>query len=67
VNLVASLRRNRELAIFLTLALGFLLGRVRLGTFKLGNVVVNLFNPSRTPHTSTCPSAPLVAQSHLQF
>jgi putative transport protein len=41
-NLVASLRHNPELAVFLTLALGFLLGRVRLGTFKLGNVVGTL-------------------------
>lgn len=37
-----SLRENSELAIFLTLALGFLLGRVRLGSFSLGNVVGTL-------------------------
>lgn len=37
-----SLRENPELAIFLTLALGFVLGRVRLGAFKLGNVVGTL-------------------------
>jgi putative transport protein len=41
-NVVASLRQNPELAIFLTLALGFLLGRVRIRTFKLGNVVGTL-------------------------
>ena len=41
-NVVASLRQNPELAIFLTLALGFLLGRLRIGTFKLGNVVGTL-------------------------
>ena len=41
-NFVASLRQNPELAIFLTLALGFLLGRVRVGTFKVGNVVGTL-------------------------
>jgi putative transport protein len=41
-NFVASLRQNPELAVFLTLALGFLLGRVRFGTFKLGNVVGTL-------------------------
>ena len=41
-SVVASLRQNPELAIFLTLALGFLFGRVRLGTFKLGNVVGTL-------------------------
>ena len=41
-SIVASLRHNPELAVFLTLALGFLLGRVRVGTFKLGNVVGTL-------------------------
>jgi putative transport protein len=41
-NVVASLRQNPELAVFLTLALGFLLGRMRFGTFKLGNVVGTL-------------------------
>jgi putative transport protein len=41
-SLVASLRGNPELAVFLTLALGFLFGRVRLGSFKLGNVVGTL-------------------------
>jgi putative transport protein len=42
MNFVASLRQHPELAVFLTLALGFLLGRVRIGTFKLGNVVGTL-------------------------
>jgi putative transport protein len=37
-----SLRQNPELAIFLTLALGFLVGRLRIGTFRLGNVVGTL-------------------------
>jgi putative transport protein len=37
-----SLRENPELAVFLTLALGFLVGHVRFGTFKLGNVVGTL-------------------------
>ena len=37
-----SLRQNPELAIFLTLALGFLVGRLKVGTFKLGNVVGTL-------------------------
>ena len=41
-SIVASLRQHPELAVFLTLALGFLLGRVRVGTFKLGNVVGTL-------------------------
>ncbi len=40
--LATSLRHNPELAVFLTLALGFLLGRLRLGSFKLGNVVGTL-------------------------
>jgi putative transport protein len=39
---VASLRENPELAIFLTLALGFVIGRIRFGTFSLGNVVGTL-------------------------
>ncbi len=39
---VTSLRENPELAIFLTLALGFVIGRLRFGTFSLGNVVGTL-------------------------
>jgi len=37
-----ALRQNPELAIFLTLAIGFLIGRVKFGTFSLGNVVGTL-------------------------
>jgi len=37
-----SLRRNPELAIFLTLALGFVVGRLRIGSFRIGNVVGTL-------------------------
>ncbi len=37
-----ALRRNPELAIFLTLAVGFVFGRIRIGTFRLGNVVGTL-------------------------
>src|SRR4051812_4148269 len=37
-----SLRSHSELAIFLTLALGFVLGRISFGSFKLGNVVGTL-------------------------
>jgi putative transport protein len=40
--LVDALRHNPELAIFLTLAVGFVVGRVRLGSFTLGNVVGTL-------------------------
>jgi len=39
---VNALRENPELAIFLTLALGFLIGRLKIGTFSLGNVVGTL-------------------------
>jgi putative transport protein len=40
--LVTALRQNPELAVFLTLALGFALGSVTFGSFKLGNVVGTL-------------------------
>ena len=40
--LVAALQKNPELAIFLTLAGGFVLGRIRVGSFRLGNVVGTL-------------------------
>ena len=39
---VTSLRENPELAIFLTLAIGFVIGRIRFGSFSLGNVVGTL-------------------------
>jgi putative transport protein len=39
---VTSLRENPELAIFLTLAIGFAIGRARIGSFRLGNVVGTL-------------------------
>jgi putative transport protein len=39
---LTSLREHPELAIFLTLAVGFVLGRIRVGSFKLGNVVGTL-------------------------
>lgn len=37
--LVSALRQNPELAIFLTVAIGFLIGRFRFGSFSLGIVV----------------------------
>jgi putative transport protein len=40
--LVTALRDHPELAVFLTLALGFLLGRIQIGSFRLGNVVGTL-------------------------
>ena len=39
---VSALRENPELAIFLTLAAGFVIGRIRIGSFSLGNVVGTL-------------------------
>lgn len=39
---VTSIRENPELAIFLTLALGFAIGRLRVGGFSFGNVVGTL-------------------------
>jgi putative transport protein len=39
---VNALRENPELAIFLTLAVGFVIGRIRIGSFSLGNVVGTL-------------------------
>ncbi|WP_153111623.1 aspartate-alanine antiporter [Propionivibrio limicola] len=41
-NLVAIFRQYPELAIFLTLALGFFIGRLRFGNFSLGTVVGTL-------------------------
>jgi putative transport protein len=40
--LASSLRANPELAVFLTLALGFVAGKLRIGSFRLGNVVGTL-------------------------
>jgi putative transport protein len=39
---VAALRHNPELAIFLTLALGFFVGRLKIGSFSFGTVVGTL-------------------------
>jgi putative transport protein len=40
--MVSALRDHPELAVFLTLAAGFVIGRIRVGSFKLGNVVGTL-------------------------
>jgi putative transport protein len=40
--LVTALREHQELTIFLTLAVGFFVGQVRIGTFSLGTVVGTL-------------------------
>src|SRR5688572_3012163 len=37
-----ALREHPELAIFLTLAVGFVIGRIKVGTFKFGNVLGTL-------------------------
>jgi putative transport protein len=39
---VTALQKNQELAIFLTLAAGFALGRIRIGSFRLGSVMGTL-------------------------
>ena len=39
---LTALRTNPELAIFLTLAGGFVLGRIKIGSFQLGNAVGTL-------------------------
>ena len=39
---VTALRQNPELAIFLAIAVGFLIGRLKLGGFTLGTVVGTL-------------------------
>lgn len=41
--LIKALQQNPELAIFLALAIGFAIGRVRIGGFSLGTVVGTLF------------------------
>ncbi len=40
--MLSALRTHPELAIFLTLAAGFVIGRIKIGSFKLGNVVGTL-------------------------
>jgi len=40
--LVNALREHPELAVFLTLAIGFLIGRIRIGSFSLGTAVGTL-------------------------
>jgi putative transport protein len=40
---IKALQQNPELAIFLTLAIGFALGRIKIGSFSLGTVVGTLF------------------------
>jgi hypothetical protein len=40
--LVTALREHQELTIFLTLAVGFFVGQLRIGTFSLGTVVGTL-------------------------
>ena len=40
--LLTALREHPELAIFLTLAIGFVIGRIKIGSFKFGNVLGTL-------------------------
>ena len=39
---LTALREHPELAIFLTLAIGFVIGRIKIGSFKFGNVLGTL-------------------------
>ena len=39
---VKALQEHQELAIFVTLAIGFLIGRIKFGSFSLGTVVGTL-------------------------
>ncbi len=41
-SLVHSLREHQELAVFLTLAMGFAIGRIKIGSFGLGTIVGTL-------------------------
>ena len=40
--LTQALREHQELAVFLTLAIGFFIGRLKIGTFSLGTAVGTL-------------------------
>src|SRR4029450_9844133 len=40
--LIQALREHQELAVFLTLAIGFFIGRLKIGTFSLGTAVGTL-------------------------
>ena len=74
-----ALRENPELAIFLTLALGFVIGRLRVGSFSLGNVVGTLLagvlvgqldirsTRSSRSSSSTCSCSPPATRSGPQF
>jgi putative transport protein len=42
IDVATTLREHPELALFLTLAVGFVLGRLGIGSFRLGNVVGTL-------------------------
>lgn len=52
-SMLNSLRNHPELAIFLT-AVGFVIGRIRVGSFKLGNVVGTLMAGVLIAHTVPC-------------
>jgi hypothetical protein len=55
---VTALRENPELAIFLTLALGFVIGRIRVRSFGLGNVVGCRFSVAPCPTRSATSCSP---------
>ena len=54
--LIQALREHQELAVFLTLAIGFFIGRLKIGTFSLGTAVGTLLAgvaDRATGHSST--------------
>ena len=57
---VTTLRENPELAIFLTLAIGFVLGRIRIGTLPPGERRRHAAGRGRWSASSTIPIAPVV-------
>ena len=46
--LTQGLREHQELAVFLTLAIGFFIGRLKIGTFSLGTAVARYSRESRS-------------------
>ncbi len=51
--IVNTLREKPELAIFLTLSIGYLLGKVRVSNFELGSVTVFFYWPASWKVSST--------------
>jgi putative transport protein len=65
--LVATLRQNAELAIFLALAIGYLIGPLRVAGFNLGNVTGSLLAGVLVGQLNIPVSAPLKAFVFMLF